>query len=144
AVGVWWQQSDEPVSPEPVPTQEEKLTDLATVAGGPSLKAAPALREGELSALEVSRQYQSDRHAANARYQGQRVSLRGQVLQTEEAQGGALLITFHAEDEAQPLRALLQEVAPPAPQAGDELGLDCLNQGLVMEEPLLVDCRRQR
>lgn len=99
---------------------------------------------GRLNAKDVAQAYASDHEAANARFKGQRMQVHGVVNQVEAGQGQVLLLTLGADESHAGLRAVVDGRAQPlARQAvvGQPLSLDCLNQGLLMAEPVLSDCR---
>lgn len=107
---------------------------------GPTTTSMP----GRQNAKDVAQAYAADRQAANARFKGQRLQIQGVVNGIEPGQGQILLITLGADDGHAGLRAVVDGGAQPlARQAavGQALSLDCLNQGLLMAEPVLSDCR---
>lgn len=112
--------------------------DSAT--SGPATTAMPARQ----NAKDVAQAYAADRQAANARFKGQRMQIQGVVNGIEPGQGQILLITLGADDGHAGLRTVVDGGAQPlARQAavGQALSLACLNQGLLMGEPVLSDCR---
>lgn len=105
---------------------------------------AGTLRSGSLNAQAVAQSYASDRQAADARFKGQRMQIQGVVNGVESGQGQVLLITFGADNGDAGLRAVVDGASQPlVGQAvvGQPLALDCLNQGLLLAEPVLSDCR---
>ncbi len=112
----------------------------APSTSGPATTSMP----GRLNAKDIAQAYASDRQAADARFKGQRMPIHGVVHSIEPGQGQILLITLGADDAHAGLRAVVDGGAQPlARQAvvGQALSVDCLNQGLLMGEPVLSDCR---
>lgn len=123
----------------PTAPEGDQSTRAASTSG-PATTPLP----GRLEAKDVAQAYATGRHAADARFKGQRMQIQGVIDHIEPGQGQVLLITLGAADGQAGLRAVVDGGAQPlAAQAaaGQPLRLDCLNQGLVMEEPLLSDCR---
>ena len=112
----------------------------APSTSGPATTPMP----GRLNAKDIAQAYAIDRQAADARFKGQRMPIHGVVHSIEPGQGQILLITLGADDAHAGLRAVVDGGAQPlARQAavGQALSVDCLNQGLLMGEPVLSDCR---
>ncbi|MES2089774.1 MAG: hypothetical protein V4532_07340 [Pseudomonadota bacterium] len=122
----------------------------ASVPSSPSaaLSASRAITSATttapLQAATVAQAYAASRQAANARYKDQRMQIQGRIHSIEPGQAPILLITLGAQDEHPGLRAVIDSDVNPSAghlQSGQSVVLDCLNQGLVMDEPLLSDCR---
>ncbi len=100
-----------------------------------------------LAAQDIAQAYARSPQVADARFKGQRLSLQGVVDQTEGGQGQTLLITLGASQDHAGLRAVVDMGAQvsntPQPRVGQLVRMDCLNQGLLMGEPVLGDCRLQ-
>ena len=126
----------------PAAAPEAASTPDLPVATPSSLGSTPM--PGRLEAKDVAQAYARDRQAADARFKGRRMRIQGRVNSIEPGQGQVLLITLGANDEQAGLRAVVdggtQALARQA-VVGQALSLDCLNQGLLMAEPVLSDCR---
>lgn len=137
----WLNSGQQGAAPASAPTAPEGEQSATTPSpSGPATTPLP----GRLEAKDLAQAYASGRHAADARFKGQRMQIQGVIDHIEPGQGQVLLITLGAADGHGGLRAVVDGGAQPlAAQAvaGQSLHLDCLNQGLVMEEPLLSDCR---
>lgn len=100
--------------------------------------------EHSLSADAIAQAYARAPQEADARFKGQRLRLQGVVRQTEAGQGQVLLITLGTGEDPG-LRVVVnmaeQSARARAPALGHALELDCLNQGLLMGEPVWGDCR---
>ncbi|CAH0347805.1 OB-fold putative lipoprotein [Aquabacterium sp. CECT 9606] len=130
--------------PDAATPEASSAPDRSAVAEPTVPTPASTPPPGHLNAKEVAQAYASDREAANARFKGQRMQVHGVVNQIEAGQGQVLLVTLGAGESHGGLRAVIDGGAQPlARQAvvGQSLNLDCLNQGLLMAEPVLSDCR---
>ncbi|RZL01458.1 MAG: hypothetical protein EOP36_11570 [Rubrivivax sp.] len=134
--------------PDQQDTSAPRDTADQALAAPPASHANPSSAPGRLSAQEVAQAYARAPQEADARFKGQRLSLQGRVDQTEAGQGQVLLITLGAGEGHAGLRAVVdmgtQAGHAPGPVAGQAVSLDCLNQGLLMGEPVLSDCRLLR
>lgn len=110
------------------------------LASGTSASA----RADRLNAREVAHAYARSPQEAEGRFKGQRLRLHGVVDQLEAGQGQILLVTLGAAEHQAGLRAVVDMGAQVdravRPVVGQALALECLNQGLLMGEPVLSDC----
>jgi hypothetical protein len=86
----------------------------------------------------------SDPAAVHAHTAGQRIRVRGRLEGVEEGEAGVAVMRLSVPDRPQGLRlvaspGMLERVRAWAP--AQEVTLDCLSQGVMMGEWLLVDCR---
>lgn len=133
----------EPGAHGPSPAGSAALgATVEPAAPAPALEARP----GEVLAHELMAEYRATRGAADARYQGKRLKVRGRVASVEQGESGVTLVSLQAEQDLRPLRALMAaataagEHLSPALKDGSVLVLDCQHQGIVMGEPVLSDC----
>ena len=137
--GQAWLNAGQDVASPDAPSAPSGDPIAAPGTSGPDTTSMP----GRQNAKDVAQAYANDRQAADARFKGQRMPVHGVVHSIEPGQGQILLITLGADDGHAGLRAVVDGGAQPlARQAavGQALGLDCLNQGLRMAEPVLSDC----
>lgn len=138
---------------EPAVRGSMALPDAATVlahvheVGERARRAAPAAPEAERADVLQAR-VASDPAAVHADTVGQRLRVRGRLESVEEGEAGVVVMSLSVSDRPQGLRlvaspALLERArawGQTSAPAG-EVSLDCLSQGVMMGEWLLVDCR---
>ncbi len=137
--GYAWLNPDEEVA-APAEPSARAMSGAAPNTSSTDMTPVP----GRIQAQAVAQAYASDRQVADARFKGQRMQLQGVVNGIESGQGQVLLVTLGADEGHAGLRAVIDGGAQPlAAQiaVGQPLSLDCLNQGLLMGEPVLSDCR---
>jgi hypothetical protein len=122
---------------------------LAHVAevGERARRAAPAAPE-PVSAEALQARVASDPTAVHAHTAGQRIRVRGRLEGVEEGEAGVAVMRLSLHDRPQGLRlvaspAMLERARAWARTGApaEEVSLDCLSQGVMMGEWLLVDCR---
>ncbi|MDI1260073.1 hypothetical protein [Aquabacterium sp.] len=138
--GLAWLNADEDVATPGAASAPSGDSVPNPPPSGPGTKPMP----GRQNARDVAQAYASDRLAADARFKGQRLQIQGVVNSIEPGQGQILLINLGADEGQAGLRAVVdggsQALARQA-GVGQVLSLDCLNQGLLLGEPVLSDCR---
>lgn len=88
--------------------------------------------------------YRDSGGRSHAKHAGKRLGLQGTVTAVETGQGGLVMLSLDAGPDLPPARAVMaaSDTARVRDwQAGRAVVLDCANQGLLMGEPLLADCR---
>ena len=143
-VGVYVLQA--PPETDTVMPPQGQASASAALPGAPATPstAAPSATSPPLKATDVAQAYADSRKGADARYKGQRMQLQGVIHAIEQGQEPILLITMSTQDHHPGMRAVVDADLNPSAkqlQAGQDIRIDCLNQGLVMDEPLLSDCR---
>lgn len=107
----------------------------ATSAASASAPVAPAALMAD---------YRDSGGRSHAKHAGKRLSLRGAVVSIESGENGLVMVSLDAGPDLPAARAVM--AASDAArvrdwQQGTAVVLDCANQGLLMGEPLLADCR---
>ncbi len=108
------------------------------------LQAGAATASAVQSAESLQARVRRDPGAVHRQTAGQRLRLQGTLASVEAGEPGVVLLHLALEGEPATVRVVaspaLAQVAPgwAAPKA---LSLDCLSQGVMMGEWLLVDCR---
>jgi hypothetical protein len=129
----------------PDPATEAEPGDMPAPTTPPPSNASAKTPGDRLNAQEVAQAYARSPQEADARFKGQRLRLHGVVEQLEAGQGQILLVTLGSADGQAGLRAVvdmgMQDSQVARPVLGQSLSLECLNQGLLMGEPVLSDCR---
>jgi tRNA_anti-like len=136
---MWLNRGPEVAAPEPTPAPKDESGE-GLAASRPANVSMPR----QQNAKDLAQAYANDSHTANARFKGQRMQIQGIVADIEPGQGQVLLINFAADDGLAGLRAVVDGATNPLVEqamVGQPLALDCLNQGLLMAEPVLSDCR---
>lgn len=132
---------------------EAAVPPLAGIASRPASAQAtapvvmPPSAEGPASAVSpagLMADYRDSGGRSHARHAGKRLSLQGAVVSVEAGENGLVMVSLDAGPDLPPARAVI--AASDAArvrewQPGRAVVLDCANQGLLMGEPLLADCR---
>lgn len=97
-----------------------------------------------VSPVALMADYRDSGGRAHARHAGKRLNLQGAVVSVETGEGALVMVSLDAGPDLPPARAVI--AASDAARvrewpAGRVVVLDCVNQGLLMGEPLLADCR---
>jgi hypothetical protein len=130
------------VAPAPaVSAGPETPTPIATpvVQPPPVASAASAVSPAGLMA-----DYRDSGGRSHAKHAGKRLSLQGAVVSVESGENGLVMVSLDAGPDLPPARAVIADSDAARVrewQAGRAVVLDCANQGLLMGEPLLADCR---
>lgn len=88
--------------------------------------------------------YRDSGGRSHAKHAGKRLGLQGTLTAVETGQGGLVMLSLDAGPDLPPARAVMaaSDTARVRDwQPGRAVVLDCANQGLLMGEPLLADCR---
>jgi hypothetical protein len=131
-----------PTPPASAPAQDDPAEPGRSIPQTAPMRPAP----GSLDAAEFAQAYAKAPQEADARFKGRRIPLHGVVEQTEAGQGQILLITLGGTEGHAGLRtvadmATQQNKTLAKPQTGQSVNMVCLNQGLLMGEPVLSDCQ---
>jgi hypothetical protein len=113
--------------------------------------AAPPLQpppvDSPASAVSPARlmaDYRDSGGRSHAKHAGKRLSLQGTLVSMESGENGLVLVSLDAGPDLPPARAVIADSDAARVrewQPGRAVMLDCANQGLLMGEPLLADCR---
>lgn len=113
--------------------------------GEPSAPVVMPLRvDGAVSPAELMADYRDSGGRSHAKHAGKRLGLQGTLTAVETGQGGLVMLSLDAGPDLPPARAVMaaSDTARVRDwQPGRAVVLDCANQGLLMGEPLLADCR---
>ncbi|MFY9476946.1 MAG: hypothetical protein WAQ08_04675 [Aquabacterium sp.] len=88
--------------------------------------------------------YRDSGGRSHAKHAGKRLSLQGAVVSVESGENGLVMVSLDAGPDLPPVRAVIADSDAARVRdwsAGRAVVLDCANQGLLMGEPLLADCR---
>ena len=142
AVLVWsgWRGDQGPVPGEAAPSPDRPAAPAAPLVAllpdtGASAAASPAALMAD---------YRDSGGRAHARHAGKRLLLQGAVVSVESGENGLSMVSLDAGPDLPPARAVIASSDAARVrdwQAGRAVVLDCANQGLLMGEPLLADCR---
>lgn len=119
-------------------------TQVLDVVAQRGRRAGASSASAPLSAESLQARVRQDPAAVHRQTAGQRLRLQGTLASVEQGEPGVVLLHLALAGEPGTVRVVaspaLAEVAPgwTAPRA---LSLDCLSQGVMMGEWLLVDCR---
>lgn len=108
---------------------------------GRHARAAPPLTQ---SAESLQARVRQDPAAVHQQTAGQRLRLQGALASVESGEPGVLVLHLALADEPGTVRVVASPALAQAAQAWvppKALSLDCLSQGVMMGEWLLVDCR---
>ncbi len=126
---------------EPAPLAAAQVIEVVAQRGR---QASAGNASAPLSAESLQARVRRDPGAVHRQTAGQRLRLQGTLASVEAGEPGVVLLHLALEGEPATVRVVaspaLAQVAPgwAAPKA---LSLDCLSQGVMMGEWLLVDCR---
>lgn len=138
----WLGDGDDGAVPPPAGIASRPASAQATapvVMPPPVAGAASAVSPAGLMA-----DYRDSGGRSHAKHAGKRLSLQGAVVSVEAGEGALVMVSLDAGPDLPPARAVI--AASDAArvrewQAGRAVVLDCANQGLLMGEPLLADCK---
>lgn len=127
---------------QPPAANAERSMDTAARAAVVGVPPGPAASVVAAQALMAD--YRDSGGRSQARHAGKRLMLQGAVAAVEAGANGLVLVSLDAGPDLPPARAVM--AARDAGQAsgwaqGLPVALDCANQGLLMGEPVLADCR---
>lgn len=130
------------VAPPPADTARPTTTDqpAAPVVMPPPTEAAASA----VSPAGLMADYRDSGGRSHAKHAGKRLSLQGAVVSVESGENGLVMVSLDAGPDLPPARAVIADSDAARVrewQAGRAVVLDCANQGLLMGEPLLADCR---
>ena len=127
--------------------------DAATVPGASEAPRAPggdlpsatdSSAASAVSPAALMADYRDSGGRSHAKHAGKRLPLQGAVVSVESGENGLVMVSLDAGPDLPPARAVMSanDAARVRDwQAGRAVVLDCANQGLLMGEPLLADCR---
>lgn len=124
------------------PSATQVLDDVAQ--RGRQAAPANAASGATLSAESVQARVRQDAAAVHRQTAGQRLRLHGSLAAVEAGEPGVVVLHLALADQAGTVRVVASPTLAPAaatwapPRA---VSLDCLSQGVMMGEWLLVDCR---
>ena len=106
--------------------------------------ATDALAASAVSPAALMADYRDSGGRSHAKHAGKRLPLQGAVVSVESGQNGLVMVSLDAGPDLPPARAVIADTDAARVhdwQAGRAVVLDCANQGLLMGEPLLADCK---
>jgi hypothetical protein len=127
----------------PSPSPSVVGVAVAPAASGSALPAMAPDR-APLPAHEVAQAVQAHPAAMDARYRQQRLPLTGVVDAAEAGEEGVVMLSLSLPGQNQGLRMVMadgHQAVALALMPGQTVSVDCLDQGLVMGELVLADCR---
>mgnify|MGYP001236537897 CR=1 FL=1 len=123
-----------------VPARTPASAVMVALAEQVASKPVAAVRAASQIAAETRTQPQQ----ADAQYRGQRLRLSGRLTALESGESGVVVLMLHAGDQGRAVRMVMApEQAARARELnqGDEVSVNCFDQGMVMGELMLADCR---
>ncbi len=143
----WWAgwRGDDGATVAPSPTGTAASATTTPIVA-PSAVPAPAQASvaSAVSPAGLMADYRDSGGRSHAKHAGKRLSLQGAVVSVEGGHNGLVMVSLDAGPDLPPARAVIADSDAARVrewQAGRAVVLDCANQGLLMGEPLLADCR---
>ena len=143
----WWAswRGDDGAALAPSPAGTAASASSAPIMAAPVVRApAQTSAASAVSPAGLMADYRDSGGRSHARHAGKRLSLQGAVVSVEEGHNGLVMVSLDAGPDLPPARAVIADSDAARVrewQAGRVVVLDCVNQGLLMGEPLLADCR---
>lgn len=143
----WWAswRGDDGAALAPSPAGTAASASSAPIMAAPVVRApAQTSAASAVSPAGLMADYRDSGGRAHARHAGKRLNLQGAVVSVETGEGALVMVSLDAGPDLPPARAVIADSDAARVrewQAGRVVVLDCVNQGLLMGEPLLADCR---
>lgn len=117
---------------------------ISAIPAAPVALDPPTTDASAVSPATLMADYRDSGGRSHAKHAGKRLPLQGAVVSVESGQNGLVMVSLDAGPDLPPARAVIADTDAARVrdwQAGRAVVLDCANQGLLMGEPLLADCR---
>ncbi|HIV69863.1 MAG TPA: OB-fold putative lipoprotein [Candidatus Aquabacterium excrementipullorum] len=143
---LWGSGSDDDPAHQPSVADTAQAPDAAvSPASAVPVVVAPSEAAASTASPEaLMAEYRDSGGRAHAKHAGKRLTLKGAVASVEAGENGLVLVSLDAGPDLPPARAVMATADAAQMRAwpqGAPVALDCANQGLLMGEPLLADCR---
>ena len=131
-------------TPDRTPRGAPEVTPSSAVLVALSAHAADKPHVAERSAVQLQAEAKAAPLQADAQYRGQRLRVSGVLSGVESGAEGVWVMMLRAGEDGRTLRMVMapgQGAVLAQKAQGDTVSVDCFDQGLVMGDLLLADCR---
>jgi hypothetical protein len=140
---LWGRGGDEGPAYQP-PVADTAHAPGVAVSSAPAVIAPAEAAASSASPEALMAEYRDSGGRSHAKHAGKRLTLKGAVAAVEAGENGLVLVSLDAGPDLPPARAVMATADAAQMRAwpqGARVALDCANEGLLMGEPLLADCR---